>query len=96
MTWIKTKPPTDPETARAMREGMSKYPSEYHPARRGERRLPPEVAHDSIVTSHSLIPEALEHAFGAYGALLGSELELSRREHELIATVVSVANQCHY
>ena len=96
MPWIKNKPPTDPAVAEAMKEGMGAYPSEYAPQRRGERRLPPEVANDSIVMSHSLIPPAMKHSFAAYGALLSSELDLLRREHEMIATVVSAINRCHY
>ena len=49
-----------------------------------------------IVASHSLIPEALRHAFATYGVLLSPDLPLSRRQHEMIATVVSVTNRCLY
>lgn len=49
-----------------------------------------------IVASHTLIPEALFHAFGTFGALMAPDLPLKRRQHEMIATVVSVTNRCHY
>jgi alkylhydroperoxidase family enzyme len=50
----------------------------------------------SITASHSLIPEALFHAFGTFGALMSAELPLRREQHEMIATVVSVTNRCQY
>ncbi|MFN8579913.1 MAG: hypothetical protein U0163_02910 [Gemmatimonadaceae bacterium] len=46
--------------------------------------------------SHSLIPDALHHAFATYGTLLSPELPLVRRQHEMIATVVSETNRCRY
>jgi hypothetical protein len=48
------------------------------------------------VASHSLIPEALHHAFATFGTLLSPALPLSRRQHEMITTVVSVTNRCRY
>ena len=51
---------------------------------------------DSIVASHSLIPDALFHAFATFGVLMSADLPLTRRQHEMITTVVSVANRCHY
>ena len=50
----------------------------------------------SIVGSHSLFPDVLFHAFSTFGALLSPELPLKRRQHEMIATMVSVTNRCHY
>ena len=68
------------------------YPKEYatpvHPA--------PDGASSQIVASHSLIPEALYHAFATFGVLMSPELPLSRRHHEMIATMVSVTNRCVY
>jgi hypothetical protein len=68
------------------------YPTEYsvavHPSPDGE------VA--GIVASHSLIPDALFHAFATFGALMSPDLPLSRRQHEMIATMVSVKNRCFY
>jgi len=49
-----------------------------------------------ITESHSLIPEALYHAFATFGVLMSPDLPLSRREHEMITTVVSVTNRCVY
>jgi uncharacterized peroxidase-related enzyme len=49
-----------------------------------------------IVASHSLIPEALHHAFATFGALMAPELPLDRRQHEMIATVVSATNRTYY
>src|SRR5208283_1442901 len=39
---------------------------------------------------------ALYHAFGTFGALMSPDLPLSRRQHEMIATMVSVTNRCVY
>jgi hypothetical protein len=49
-----------------------------------------------IIASHSLIPDALYHAFATFGVLLSPDLPLSRRQHEMITTVVSVSNRCRY
>ena len=49
-----------------------------------------------IVASHSLIPDALYHAFSTFGSLMSPELPLTRAQHEMITTVVSVTNRCHY
>ena len=92
MTWIKTVPyaEADETLRRAIDAERALYPPEYD--------RPTGVTDDagSIVASHSLIPEALHHAFAAFGALLSPDLPLSRRQHEMITTVVSVANRCHY
>jgi alkylhydroperoxidase family enzyme len=49
-----------------------------------------------IVASHSLIPDALYHAFATFGSLMSPDLPLERRQHEMIATMVSLTNGCHY
>ena len=68
------------------------YPVEYatpvHPSADGQS--------SSIVASHSLIPDALYHAFATFGALMSPDLPLSRRQHEMIATMVSEKNRCKY
>jgi hypothetical protein len=51
---------------------------------------------ESIVETHTLIPDALYHAFSTFGALMSPDLPLDRRQHEMIATMVSVTNSCHY
>ena len=93
MTWIKTVRMEDDDALRAAIEQQRQlYPHEYAtPA--------PSVfagVEASIVGSHSLFPKVLFHAFSAFGELLSPDLPLQRRQHEMIATMVSVANRCHY
>jgi len=93
MTWIKTlNMDEDERVKKAMLEQRKLYPIEYatpvHPVKDGQS--------SSIVASHSLIPDALFHAFSTFGALLSPDLPLQRRQHEMITTVVSVTNRCHY
>jgi hypothetical protein len=94
MAWIKTIPfdEADEKLRRAMQAQRGLYPKEYaepvHPTSDGES--------SSIVASHSLIPEALYHAFATFGTLMSPELPLTRAQHEMITTVVSVTNRCHY
>jgi hypothetical protein len=94
MTWIKTVPfeEFDERLIRAMESQHGLYPVEYAtpvPVVDGDERA-------AIVASHSLIPDALYHAFATFGSLLSPELPLTRRQHEMITTVVSVTNRCHY
>ena len=94
MTWIKTVPfsEADEKLRNAMQAQRELYPIEYakpiHPT--------PDGQTSGIVASHSLIPDALYPAFATFGALMSPELPLTRRQHEMITTVVSVANRCHY
>jgi len=93
MTWIKTVPVTDDERVRQAAESQRQlYPIEYatpvHPTPGGES--------SGIVESHSLIPDALFHAFSTFGSLMSPDLPLVRRQHEMIATMVSVTNRCVY
>jgi hypothetical protein len=93
MTWIQTVSMEDDERVKkAMLAQRAIYPIEYatpvHPENNGES--------SSIVASHSLIPDALFHAFSTFGALMSPDLPLQRRQHEMIATMVSVANRCVY
>lgn len=98
MTWIKVVSPRESEAVRdALMAQAEHYPSEYGPPKPGaQNRLPDMVMNDSIVLSHSLIPEALRHAFGTFAALMNPELPLSRRQHEMIAATVSSLNRCFY
>jgi hypothetical protein len=93
MTWIRTVPmaDTDEKLLKAIEGQRALYPREY-----GEPVHPDPSGGSSIVASHSLIPEALYHAFGTFGALMSPELPLNRRQHEMIATMVSVTNRCVY
>ena len=94
MTWIKTVPFTeaDDRLRHAMESQRGLYPAEYavpiHPT--------PDGGSSGIVASHSLIPDALYHAFSTFGVLMSPDLPLSRRQHEMIATVVSAVNRCQY
>jgi len=92
MTWIKTIAPSegDAKLREARESERALYPSEYATP----TGLTDEAG--SIVASHSLIPDALHHAFATFGALMSPELPLSRRQHEMITTLVSVTNRCHY
>ena len=92
MTWIRVIPFDDDEKLRQARDAQRKlYPLEY-----AEPTHPQYKDHEGIVGSHSLIPDALYHAFAAFGALLSPDLPLTRRQHEMITTVVSSANRCQY
>lgn len=93
MTWIKTiNADTDERLRTAIEAQRNLYPAEYgqpiHPSADSETA--------EIVASHSLIPDALHHAFATFGVLMSPALPLTRRQHEMIATVVSVTNRCHY
>lgn len=93
MTWIRTVPLSEADAAlrRAIEGQKALYPKEYadpvHPTADGT---------SGIVASHSLIPDALYHAFSTFGALMDPALPLTRRQHEMITTVVSVTNRCRY
>jgi hypothetical protein len=91
MTWIKTIPFTqaDAELRAALDAQQGLYPTEYE-------RAPGDDGAASIVSTHTLIPDALHHAFATFGALMSPDLPLTRRQHEMITTVVSATNRCHY
>ena len=50
----------------------------------------------NIVRSMSLSPEALRASMGMYRAIMFGPSQLSRLDRELLATVVSSANECYY
>ena len=92
MTWIKTVAVDESEEVRkAVESQRNLYPIEYaspvHPTADGT---------SGIVASHSLIPDALYHAFSTFGVLMSPELPLTRAQHEMITTMVSVTNRCRY
>ena len=91
MAWIKTLPFTkaDAELRAALEAQARLYPKEY-------QRAPDDDGATSIVATHTLIPDALHHAFATFGALMSPELPLTRRQHEMITTRVSAVNRCHY
>ncbi len=50
----------------------------------------------NIVKAMSLRPGVLRQAMGLYREVMFGPSELSRAERELVAVVVSCANDCHY
>ena len=93
MAWIKTIKfeDADPKLQEILSKTRMSYPQEY--------ATPVDTAstiNESIVDSHTLIPDALYHAFSTFGALMSPDLPLDRRHHEMIATMVSVTNDCFY
>ena len=93
MTWIKTIPQSeaDDKLRRAIEAQRALYPVEY-----ATPVQPTADGTSGIVASHSLIPDALYHAFATFGVLMSPDLPLGRRQHELITTMVSVTNRCRY
>jgi len=93
MTWIRTIPMAEADEClrKAIDSQRALYPQEYA-----------TPVHDTgddvagIVASHSLIPNALYYAFSTFGVLMSPELPLTRRQHEMITTMVSVTNRCVY
>jgi hypothetical protein len=93
MAWIQTigMEEADESVLKAMADQRALYPVEYaQPVQELDQGLP------GIVASHTLIPQALYHAFATFGALMSPDLPLGRRQHEMIATMVSLTNKCHY
>ena len=93
MAWIRTDPMdgAGDELNELMAKQRGLYPKEYaEPVHELDEGLP------GIVASHTLIPQALYHAFSTFGALMSPDLPLKRRQHEMIATMVSLTNKCHY
>jgi hypothetical protein len=96
MTWINTIPPSqaDGPLQERYRKLHALYPSEYQGEVPAVTR--PDGTADSIIAAHSLLPEVMEPIFVAFGRLLAPELPLTRRQHELITTLVSSLNRCFY
>jgi hypothetical protein len=96
MTWIRTVPPRTASTAlqRRYAELYAMYPAEYQVEVPAVTR--PDGSADSIVAAHSLIPDAMFHMCAGFATLLSPDLPLTRRQHELIATLVSALNRCFY
>ncbi len=96
MTWIKTVPyeQADPELRAVYEAVRALYPAEYADPVASLTR--PDGTSDSITAAHSLIPDAMRHMMSGLGVLLRPDLPLNRRQQELIASVVSIRNQCVY
>jgi hypothetical protein len=93
MTWIRTVPmaEADEKLRKAIEGEQQFYPKEY-----ATPVHPDDSGGASIVGSHTLIPDVLFHAFATFGSLMSPDLPLERRQHEMIATMVSVTNRCVY
>ena len=96
MTWIRVVPPPEagPELKKIYETLHGMYPAEYRTENEALRR--PDGGLDSIVAAHSLLPTAMLHAFSTHAALIGPDLPLTRRQQEMISTVVSALNHCYY
>ena len=96
MTWIQTTPAAEAsgDLKKCYEAVYGLYPPEYMQEIPALQR--PNGSPDSITAAHSLIPQAMLHAMSAHGVLLDPMLPLTRRQHEMIATVVSALNRCFY
>jgi hypothetical protein len=83
VAWIKTIAPANADDRlRAALEGQAKlYPPEYAIPTDSETAEQKQNEGAGIVNSHSLIPDALYHAFSTFGVLMSDALPLSRRQH---------------
>lgn len=81
MAWIQTIDDPEPGT-------------ELHRIYEDQRRQAGVVA--NVLKIHSLEPKVLSAHLQLYRAAMHSSGELSRRDRELIAVVVSRANKCEY
>ena len=95
MAWIKTikYEEADAHLQEILIKTRMNYPPEYAVPMSANSADP---LNESIVDSHTLIPNALFHAFSTFSALMSPDLPLDRRQHEMIATMVSVTNDCFY
>jgi len=96
MAWIKTTPrdEADPELQKVYDAVYSLYPPEYAVPVASLARA--DGSNESIVAAHSLIPEAMRHMMSGLAAAMQPHLPLTRRQHEMIASVVSAQNACFY
>lgn len=93
MTWIKTfRLEEDERVAKAVTEERKRYPQEYATP----VAIVDQGFENSIVGSHTLLPDVMFHSFAAFGAMMAPDLPLKREQHEMIATMVSVTNRCFY
>lgn len=90
-----TKPADADEALRGVFQQIyALYPREYGDSVPALVR--PDGSEDSIVAAHSLIPQGMLHIMSTLGVVMQPDLPLSRRQHEMIATVVSAQNRCFY
>ena len=96
MTWITTIPPAQADRRlQAIYQRLAAlYPPEYGPEVPGVTRA--DGTADSMTAVHSLLPDVMEPLLTAFARLLAPELPLTRRQQEMITTLVSGLNQCVY
>ena len=96
MTWIKTIPAaaSDTKLRHTYESIYALYPPDY--AVDVPALVNSDGTSDSITAAHSLVPEAMRHAMSTCGVLMAANLPLTRRQQEMIATVVSALNSCFY
>ena len=96
VSWIRTIPMSEADPKlKGVYEGIyALYPREY--AADVSSLVKPDGTIDSITAAHSLMPQAMHHAMSAFAVMLSPGLPLTRRQHEMIATVVSALNSCYY
>ena len=96
MAWIETVTPdkADPELRAVYTAVRALYPPEYREA--VPALLRPDGTAESVMAVHSLIPDAMAHMMSGLAVLLRPDLPLTRRQHEMIASVVSAQNACFY
>ena len=95
MARIRTIPPSQAsgELAAAYERLTPLFPPEYtRPAASGGE----SVNEEGVTVIHSLLPKVMEPIMVAMTEMMSPELALTRRQHEMINTVVSRANACHY
>ena len=56
----------------------------------------PSEGVDHIIKIHSLNPESMRYHYDLYRHLMRGPSGLSKAQREMIAVVVSTANNCHY
>ena len=95
MTWLSTISfeQADPVLLQVYEQLRALYPADYAEDVPSVTR---DGKGDSIVAAHSLIPEAMWHMMAGYAVLLRPDLPLTRRQQEMIATVVSAQNACFF
>lgn len=96
MPWIRVIPPTQAtdDLKRTYDKLLPLFPAEY--ARPVPALSRPTQPQDSVLSLHSLLPKVMEPIFTALAELMSPDLPLTRRQHEMINTVVSSINRCHY
>jgi hypothetical protein len=96
MARIRTIPPSQAsgELLAAYERIRALYPPEYSsaPSADDEHRLNEE----GVTALHSLLPRVMEPMMTALAELMSPDLPLTRRQHEMVNTVVSRANRCEY